>query len=46
MKTDWLFENSIIQIADNTLVALTITIAESKTEDKELMVSLVMNFLK
>ncbi len=45
-KNNWLFENGIKRIADNTLVALTIMIAESKTEEKELMVSLVMNFLK
>ena len=30
----------------NTLVALTIMIAESKPAEKELMVNLVMNFLK
>ena len=30
---------------DNTLVALTIMIAESKPEEKELMVNLVMQFL-
>lgn len=45
-KNNWLFENGIKRIADNTLVALTIMIAESKTEEKELMVNLVMNFLK
>ena len=33
------------QIEDNTLVALTIMIAESKPEEKELMVNLVMQFL-
>ena len=32
-------------IEDNTLVALTIMIAESKPEEKELMVNLVMQFL-
>ena len=31
---------------DNTLVALTIMIAESKPEEKELMVNLVMQFLQ
>ena len=45
-KNDWLFENGVKRIADNTLVALTIMIAESKPDEKELMVNLVMNFLK
>ena len=33
-------------IADHTLVALTVMIAESKPQEKELMVNLVMTFLK
>ncbi len=33
------------QIEDNTLVALTIMIAESNPEEKETMVKIVMNFL-
>lgn len=33
------------RMADETLVAITIMIAESKPEEKETMVSLVMNFL-
>lgn len=45
-KNNWLFENGVKRIADNTLVALTIMIAESKPVEKELMVNLVMNFLK
>lgn len=45
-KNDWLFENGVKRIAENTLVALTIMIAESKPAEKELMVNLVMNFLK
>lgn len=45
-KNNWLFENGVKRIADNTLVALTIMIAESKPAEKELMVNLVMNFLK
>lgn len=45
-KNDWLFENGVKRIADNSLVALTIMIAESKPAEKELMVNLVMNFLK
>lgn len=34
------------RIADHTLVALTVMIAESKPQEKELMVNLVMTFLK
>ncbi len=30
-------------IADHTLVALTIMIAESKPEEKEMMISVIMN---
>lgn len=33
------------RIADHTLVALTVMIAESKPSEKEMMVNLVMNFL-
>lgn len=38
-------ENGDKRLADSTLVALTIMIAESKPEEKETMISLVMNFL-
>ena len=31
------------RIADHMLVALTIMIAESRTEEKEMMVSIIMN---
>ena len=34
------------RIADHTLVALTVMIAESRPEEKEMMVNLVMTFLK
>lgn len=44
-KNGLLFKNGIKQIEDNTLVALTIMIAESKPDEKELMVNLVMQFL-
>ena len=44
-KNDILFENGNKRIEDNTLVALTIMIAESKPDEKELMVNLVMQFL-
>lgn len=33
------------RVADHTLVALTVMIAESRPEEKEMMVNLVMNFL-
>jgi hypothetical protein len=32
-------------IADNTLVAITILIAESKTEEKEMMIKLIVNLM-
>ena len=32
-------------IADNALVAITIMIAESKTEEKELMIKLIVNLM-
>ena len=38
-------ENGEKRISDSTLVAITIMIAESKTEEKEIMTRLVMNFL-
>jgi len=44
-KNGLLFENGSKRIEDNTLVALTIMIAESKPAEKELMVNLVMQFL-
>lgn len=44
-KNGLLFENGNKRIEDNTLVALTIMIAESKPDEKELMVNLVMQFL-
>ena len=34
------------RVADHTLVALTVMIAESKPQEKELMVNIVMTFLK
>lgn len=44
-KNGVLFKDGRKQIEDNTLVALTIMIAESKPDEKELMVNLVMQFL-
>ena len=42
-KNGVLFENGKKKIEDATLVALTIMIAESRPEEKEMMVSVVMN---
>ena len=44
-KNGLLFKDGCKQIEDNTLVVLTIMIAESKPDEKELMVNLVMQFL-
>ena len=38
-------EDSSKRIADNTLVALTLMIAESKTEEKDVMVKVVVNLI-
>ena len=38
-------ENGRIRIADNTLVALTLMIAESRTEEKDVMVKVVVNLI-
>lgn len=40
-----LFKDGMKRISDGELVAITLMIAESKPEEKEIMVSLVMNFL-
>lgn len=45
-KNDALFRDDEKIIADYTLVALTIMIAESKPEEKEMMISVIMNCLK
>lgn len=45
-KNGVLFRDGEKTIADYTLVALTIMIAESKPEEKEMMVSIIMNCLK
>lgn len=44
-KNDALFEDGAKRIADDTLVALIIMLAESKPSEKEAMVSLIMQFL-
>ncbi len=45
-KNNALYRNGTKAIEDNTLVAITIMIAESRPEEKEIMVNLIMNFLK
>lgn len=42
-KNQALFDNGEKLIDDHTLVALTIMIAESRPEEKEMMISVVMN---
>lgn len=44
-KNSLLYEDGRKVVSDSALVAMTIMIAESKPEEKEIMVSLVMNFL-
>lgn len=44
-KNELLFRDGSKVISDDALVATTIMIAESNPEEKEVMVSLVMNFL-
>ena len=38
-------ENGHKRIADNTLVAMTLMIAESRTEEKDVMVKVVVNLI-
>ena len=45
-KNNDLFKNEEKLIDDHTIVALTIMIAESNPEEKEMMVSVVMNCMK
>ena len=44
-KNDVLFKKGIKRLSDGTLVAITLMIAESKPEEKDIMVKLVMNLL-
>ena len=44
-KNGVLFDGNAKLIDDHTLVALTIMIAESKPEEKEMMISVIMNCL-
>lgn len=45
-KNNVLFQNGVKLIDDHTLVALTIMIAESNPEEKEMMISVIMNCLQ
>lgn len=45
-KNQALFDNGKKLIDDHTLVALTIMIAESKPDEKEMMISVIMNCMK
>ncbi len=45
-KNNRLFVNGVKTIDDYALVAMTIMIAESKPDEKEIMINLIMNFLK
>ena len=45
-KNGVLFDGDNKLIDDNTLVALTIMIAESRAEEKEMMISVIMNCMK
>ena len=44
-KNGVLFQNGIKRLSDGVLVAITLMIAESKPEEKDVMVKLVMNIL-
>lgn len=44
-KNNALFQNGIKRFSDGTLVAITLMIAESKPDEKDIMVKLVMNLL-
>ena len=46
MRKDLLYKNNKQVIDNNTLTALTLLIAESNPKEKEILVDLVMNFLK
>ena len=45
-RNDALFRNEEKVISDGALVAITLMIAESKPEEKDIMITLVMNLLK
>ena len=45
-KNNLLFRDNRKVINDSTLVAITLLIAESRPEEKEIMISVIMNFLQ
>jgi hypothetical protein len=45
-KNNVLFLDGEKRLSDGTLVAITLMIAESKADEKEIMIKLVMNLLK
>ena len=45
-KNNLLFKNNIKIISDSTLVAITLLLAESRPEEKEIMINVIMNFLE
>ena len=45
-KNNVLFLDGEKRLSDGTLVAITLMIAESKVDEKEIMIKLVMNLLK
>mgnify|MGYP000988339006 CR=1 FL=1 len=45
-KNNLLFKNNKKIISDSTLVAITLLLAESKPEEKEIMINVIMNFLE
>ena len=45
-KNNLLFKNDKKIISDSTLVALTLLLAESRPEEKEIMINVIMNFLE
>jgi len=44
-KNNVLFLNNAKRFSDGTLVAITLMIAESKPEEKDIMIKLVMNLM-
>lgn len=45
-KNNLLFKDKEKIISDSTLVAITLLLAESKAEEKEIMINVIMNFLE
>lgn len=45
-KNDALFADGVKKIGNSTLVALTIMVAESRPEEKEMMISVIMNCMQ